>query len=140
MEITYVPIQDVAIGGNVLFTDTPVDGPKCVTHRDGSGLVVLRGVTRNQSKARFLVNYNANIALPTTGTAGPISLSLSISGEPIGSTLAEVTPAAVEEFFNVSGSAYVEANAGCCVTISVKNTSGVAIQVRNANLVVSRVS
>ena len=42
-----------------------------------------------------------NIAIPTGGAVSPISIALSVSGEPLASATAIVTPAAVEDYFNV---------------------------------------
>ena len=72
MEITANAIQTVDSGANVLFTDTVVGGNYSIIHRDGSGLVTLRGLT-NQCRARFKVSFGGNIAIPTGGTVGPIS-------------------------------------------------------------------
>lgn len=144
MEITAIQTQTVAAGQNVLFTETPVKGAPCIQHREGSGIVTLRGIT-NQNRARFRVSYSGNIAIPTGGTVQPISLAIAISGEPLLSTQMIVTPAAVGEFFNVSASAFVEVPKGCCVNIAVENTTGTvvgttaeAIDVANSNLIVTR--
>ena len=40
-----------------------------------------------------------------------------------------VTPAAVEEFFNVFSAIFIDVPRGCCVTVSVQNTSTEAIEV-----------
>jgi molybdopterin-binding protein len=40
-----------------------------------------------------------------------------------------VTPAAVENFFNVNSSIFIDVPKGCCVTVSVTNTSGIEIAV-----------
>ena len=48
------------------------------------------------------------------------------------------TPAAVEQFNNVSAGIYVDVPAGCCVNIAVENTSNQAIDVANANIIVTR--
>lgn len=138
-EFTAVLLQEVAAGQNVLFTDTPICGNKYVIHREGSGIVTLRGIT-NQFRARYKVTFGANIAVPTGGTVGEISLAIAISGEPLGSATMIVTPAAVEDFFNVGASVYIEAPCGCCLTIAVENTSDQAINVQNANLIVERVA
>jgi hypothetical protein len=45
MEITNVGTQTVAANQDVLFTATPIDGNCSILHRDGSGLVSLRGIT-----------------------------------------------------------------------------------------------
>ena len=49
-----------------------------------------------------------------------------------------VTPATVENFFNVSAQAYIDVPRGCCATVAVENTSTQAIQVQNANLIAVR--
>ena len=137
MEIIANALQTVPANQNVYFTDTVICGNCAITHRDDSGLVTLRGIT-NQCRARFRVSFGGNIGLPADGTAGPISLALAIDGEAVSSTTMTVTPAAVEEFFNVYSSVYVDVPQGCCVTISVRNISTVPVDVQNANLIVDR--
>lgn len=44
------------------------------------------------------------------------------------------------QYQNVSIDTFVDVPAGCCTTISVKNTAGVDIDVQNANLIVPRVA
>ena len=139
MEIIANALQTVPANQNVYFTDTVVCGNCAITHRDDSGLVTLRGLT-NQCRARFRVTFGANIALPTGGTVGPISLAIAIDGEAVRATTMIVTPAAVEEFFNVFSSVFVDVPRGCCVTISVKNITTTDIEVQNANLIVDRVA
>lgn len=139
MEITANELQTVLENQNVLFTDTVVPGKACTMHRDGSGLVSLKGLT-NQCRARFKVSFGANIAVPTGGTVGPISLALAIDGEPIATTTMIATPAAVEEFFNVFGAIYLDIPRGCCSQISVRNTSTQSVEVQNANLIIERVA
>ena len=136
-EYVAVATQEVAQNGNVIFTNTAVRGTNCIKHREGSGIITLRGIT-NQCRARYFVDFSANIAVPAAGTAGEISLALAISGEPVLSSQMRSTPAAVSQFNNVSAGIYVDVPAGCCVNIAVENTSGVAIDVANANLVVNR--
>lgn len=139
MEIIANELQTVLSGANVQFTDTVVPGKTCTMHRPGSGLVSLRGIT-DQCRARYKVSFGANIAVPTGGTVEAISLAIAIDGEAIASTTMITTPAAVEEFFNVFGSIYLDIPRGCCSQISVKNTSTQSIEVQNANLIVERVA
>lgn len=138
-EYTYNALQTVAAGQNVLLNETPVGGSGCINHRDGSGIVTLRGIT-NQCRARYKVSFGANISVPTGGTAGAISVAIAISGEPLQSATAIVTPAAVNEFFNVFTAVYIEVPKGCCVSVAVENTSTQAVNVQNANLIVERVA
>ncbi len=102
----------VAAGEDVALTETPVCGSKCIVHRQGSGIVKLRGIT-NQCRARFLVSFSGNIQIPTGGTVEAISLALAVDGEPLQSTRMIVTPAAVSNMFNVSAQAYVDVPCGC---------------------------
>lgn len=139
-EFTAVAQQTVEPNQVILFTDTAVRGNNSIMHRDGSGLVSLRGLTCCQPRARFRVSFGGNIAIPTTGTVGPISVAIAIDGEPVASTKMIVTPAAVEEFFNVSRDVNIDVPAGCCTQISVENTSTGDILVENANLMVERVA
>ena len=139
MEITANAIQVVADGASVLFTDTVVGGNCAITHRDGSGLVTLRGLT-NQCRARFRVSFGGNIAIPTGGTVGPISLAIAIDGEAVATTTMISTPAAVEEYQNIFSAIFLDIPRGCCSQISVKNISDQDIEIQNANLIIERVA
>ena len=139
MEITANAVQTVAANQNVLFTETAVPGSCSILHRDGSGLVTLRGLTR-QYRARFKVIFGGNIAIPTTGAVGAIRLAIAIDGEPVPTTTMIATPSAEEEYFNVFSAIYLDVPAGCCITIAVENISTQPILVQNANLIVERVA
>ena len=85
MEITANALQTVNENQNVLFTDTVTCGNCSITHRDGSGLVTLRGLT-NQCRARFKVSFGGNIGIPTGGTVEAISIAISLDGEAVATT------------------------------------------------------
>ena len=136
--------------------NTTIGCPKgYVYHREGSGIVTLRGITNN-CFARYQVTFNGNIAIPDGGTVGPISVALAIDGEPILTSRAIVTPAATAtdpptqaNFFNATSTAIITVPRGCCFNISVENTSesatpattpAPAILVQNANMTVSRIA
>lgn len=137
-EFTNTFVQQVAANSNVVFTETPVAPSGCIVHREGSGMITLRGNT-NQCRARYKVVFGGNIAIPTGGTVGAISIALAIEGEPLGSATATVTPAAVADEFNVFAAAFVDVPRGCCVTVGVRNINTQTIEVNNANLIVERV-
>ena len=138
-EFTNANIVTVAAGQNVPLTETAVTGKPCIVHREGAGIVTLRGLTQ-QCKARFRVAFGANIAIPTGGTVEAITAALVINGEALNSATAIVTPAAVENYFNIYVSAIVEVPKGCCVTVAMKNTSTQAINFANSNMTVDRIS
>lgn len=138
-EYTAIAAQTVAENGNVLFTESPVSSSRCISHRDGSGVVTLRGLT-SQCKARFKVYFGGNIAVPSGGTAEAITIAISVQGEALASTSMIVTPAAVETYGNVSGAVFIEVDQGCCATVAVKNISSQAVLVSNANIIIERVA
>ena len=139
-EYVYNPIQEVEAGQNVLLQDSIPCNRGYVIHRNGSGILTLRGIVNNPCArfARYKVEFNGNIAIPTDGTAGEISLALAIDGEPIQTSRARITPTVVNAYFNVTSVANITVPSGCCLTISVENTSGDSINVQNANLTVDR--
>lgn len=140
-----------------ILLNTTIGCPKgYVLHREGSGIVTLRGITNN-CFARYQVTFNGNIAIPEGGTApAPISIAIAIDGEPVLTSRAVVTPAAAAEappsslnYFNVTSTAIVTVPRGCCFNVSVENTSesptpattpAPAINVQNANMTVSRIA
>ena len=138
-EFTYNPVQTVAPNQPVVLQTTISCNKGYVYHRNNSGIVTLRGVTNN-CFARYQVTFNGNIAIPTGGTVEEISIALAQTGEPLQSSRARVTPAAVENFFNVTSTAIFTVPRGCCYTIAVENTSGQAIEIQNANLTISRIA
>lgn len=140
-------IQVVNPGESVIFTDTPVPCERgFIRHRDDSGNFLLSGWMPNRfnrcccraKSATYLVDFGANIAIPTGGTVGPISLAINIDGSTIPASTMTVTPAAVDEYFNVSRAINAEIWNGCCETITVTNTSDQPINVQNANIIFGR--
>ena len=139
MEITANAIQTVAANQNILFPTTTVPGSCSMVHRIGSGLVTLRGLGQ-QARARFQVWFGGNVAVSTGETLAPILLAITLGGETLPATQMIVTPAAVEDFFNVSASVFLDIPSGCCQSISVKNIGTTDIDVQNANLIIERVA
>ena len=149
-EFTYNPIQEVQPNQNVILNTSIPCNKGYVLHRNESGIVILRGIVNNACGcfARYQVTFNGNIAIPEGGTVGPISVALSLDGEPIQTSRAIVTPAAVDEYNNVTSTAIITVPRGCCFTVAVENTSapaaagGVApaINVQNANMTVARIA
>lgn len=132
--------QTVAAGQNVLFTETAVKSCNCnIMHREGSGVVTLRGSNKCCNPARYKVTFGANIAVAAGGTVGAISAAIALAGEPLYSATAIETPAAVGEFNNVFAAAIISVPCNCCLSVAVENTSGTPIDVANANIIVERI-
>ena len=119
-----------------------------VIHDDGTGVFTLRGCGSN-CFARYRVTYNGNIAIPEGGTVAPIAVAVTVNGEARMASRAIYTPAAAEEYGNVTSTALVTVPRGCCFSVSVRAVSGitdgtntppVAISQINGNLVIDRVA
>lgn len=142
--------QNVAFGQNLLLIDSIQCPRGYVVHRNGSGILTLRGcASGNACFARYEVTFNGNIAVPTGGTASAIAVALAIDGEPLQSSRAIVTPAAVEQYFNVTSTAIITVPRGCCYTVALENVNaGVGaeivdeqtISVADGNLTVTRIA
>ena len=157
-EFTNNPVQLVQPNQQVLLNTTIGCNKGYIIHREGSGIVTLRGIVNNPQScfARYQATFNGNIAVPNGTTVSPISLSIAIDGEPVLTSKAIFTPAAAADatetdnnYGNVTSTAIVTVPRGCCFNISVENTSTIpaaagsnapAINVKNANLVVSRIA
>lgn len=140
-------IQVVNPGESVIFTETPVPCRRgFVRHRDDSGNFLLSGwvpnsygCCRNQNgSANYLCDFGANISIPEGGTVGAISLAIAIDSATIPTSTMTVTPAAVDEYFNVSRAINIDVWKNCCETVTVRNISDQPIQVQNANILFSR--
>ena len=140
MEIVANAVQTVAVNQDVLFTDVSVRGNASVLHREGSGIVTVRGLANGQCRARFRAVFGANIAVPTGGTAGPIELAIAINGEAVPSSRMISTPADVGDYNNVSADIYIDVPIGCCTQLSVQNDGTIPVNVQNANFIVERVA
>ena len=141
VEYSGIALQTVAVDDNVLFSNGNRACRKgFISHRDDSGIFFLKGAT-NGCKAIYQVHFDGNIAIATGGTVEPISVAITINGEALGNATAIATPAAIGDFWNVSITTFIDIPCGCCVTVSVENTSDTtAIDVTNANIIFERVA
>ena len=139
--------QAVSLNDPVLFTASIPCTKGYIYHEDETGIFILRGITTG-CFARYQVTFNGNIAIPTGGTVGPIAIAIAVNGEPRPTSRAIFTPAAVDEYGNVTSTAIITVPRGCCFSLSVRAVSAVdptatpapAINVQNANLVISRIA
>lgn len=143
--------QSVALNAPIIFTASIPCSRGWVYHEDESGIFILRGMTNNQCFATYQVTYNGNIALPEDAEAvEPIAIAITVNGEPRITSRAIFTPAAADEYGNVTSTAIIKVPRGCCFTVSVEYVSGITadtatvpppvINALNSNLVVDRIA
>lgn len=140
-EYSFPLVQTVADNANILFLNgNRACNKGIISHRADSGIFRIKGAS-NGCRATYRVTFNGNISIATGGTVEPITVALQEDGETVNNAVATVTPAAIEDFFNVSLDTFITIPCGCCVTVSVKNVSSTtAIDVRNANIIIARVA
>ena len=124
--LTRDAVETVALNTPIPFIDSIPCNKGYVIHASGSGIFVLRGVVNNPSCcfARYEVEFTGNISIPTGGTVTPIATAIVVSGESREGSRSIYTPAAVDEYGNVTSRATVNVPKGCCFTVSVEYVNG----------------
>ena len=148
-EYLAVSAQEVALNAPIIFTASIPCTKGYVYHEDETGIFILRGITCNQCFATYQVTYNGNIAVPEEGDLTPIAVAITVNGEPRITSRAIFTPAAVDEYGNVTSTAIIKVPKGCCFSVSVEYVTGITdgitiptpnINVLNSNLVIDRIA
>ena len=150
-EFLYNDIQEVSLNSPVLFRASIPCTRGLIYHEEDTGNFILKGRVNNQCAqfAHYQVTFNGNIALPEGATVTPIAIALNINGEPRLTSRAIFTPAAVEEFGNVTATAIIKVPRGCCFSLGVDSvpastdptvTPAPVIEVQNANLTIARIA
>ena len=148
-EFTYPELQTLPYRQAALLNNTSCGCNKgYINHQNGFGSISLSGQCNNPCArfARYVVQYSCNIALSEGATVGEIQTALTLNGEPIIDTIASSTPAAVGDFWHVSGFKTIDVPVGCCPTVAVENVSpppaaggaNPLIDMRNLNVSVIR--
>lgn len=144
-------VQQVALNAPVIWTASIPCTKGYVYHEDETGIFILRGIVNNQCNcfATYRVTCNCNVAIPTGGAVTPVAIALTVNGEPRLTSRAIYTPAAVEEYGNLTSTAIIKVPRGCCFSLSVEYVQATddptvvptpIIEVQNANLVVDRIA
>ena len=124
--LTRDSVESVALNTAIPFIDSIRCNKGYVIHTSGTGIFVLRGIVNNPTAcfARYEIEFTGNIAIPTGGTVTPIATAIVISGEERNGSRSITTPAAVDEYGNVTSRATVDVPRGCCFTASVEYVNG----------------
>jgi len=144
-------VQSVALNTPVILDASIPCTRGYVYHEDGTGVFLLRGITNSQCYATYQIVANGNIALPAEAEeVVPIAIAIAINGEPRLTSRAVYTPAAVDEYGNVTSTCIVKVPRGCCFSMSIDAVSGVTadptvtpaplINAQNMNVVIDRIA
>lgn len=142
--------QNVALNNTIPFNIVSIPCNKGCVIPITTGVLTLKGGASNRF-ARYEVDLQANVAVPTGGTVTPLALAITLDGVPIPDSIAIVTPTAVEDLWHIHTSATITVPCGCCVSVSaayvdateddaaVTPTPSIFVR-RNASLTVDRIA
>ena len=145
-EYLAVSAQNVSLNQAAIFTASIPCRAGNVIFENDTGVFILRGNTNN-CFARYSVDFNGNIALPEGGTPGPIAVAITVNGETRLSSLAISTPAAAEEYNNVTSTAIIDVPKGCYYFVSLRHvpastdptaTPAAVVSIQNGNFRIVR--
>ncbi len=146
----FAATQNVTLNQSAVFTASIPCTRGNIFFENGTGVFTLNGPRcGNNAFARYKVTFNGNLSIPEGGTAGPIAVALTVNGEPRQSSIAIVTPAAVEQPFNATSTAIVTVPRCCCVYVSLRHvaastdptvTPAPVITIANGNLTIDRIA
>ncbi|MBO5967461.1 MAG: hypothetical protein J6S14_03050 [Clostridia bacterium] len=152
-EYLWNDVQEVALYSPILFRSSIPCNRGLIIHEDETGNFILRGVNTGNccnQWTHYQVTFNGNIALPEEAEeVVPIAVALTVNGEPRYVSRAIFTPAAVDEYGNVTSTAIIKVPRCCCFSLGVEAvpattdptiTPAPIIEVQNANLTISRVA
>ena len=124
--LTRDTVEIVALNSPIQFLDSIPCNKGYVFHQNGTGIFTLRGIVNNSCGcfARYVVEFTGNIAIPEGGAVTPIATAIVVSGEERTGSRSIFTPAAVDEYGNVTSRATVDVPRGCCFNVSVEYVNG----------------
>ena len=119
--------QQVALNSPIIFVPIVSNNCNGVYNNNGTGTYILRGnknCNRCTTPATYQVTFSGNIALPEDAEdVVPIAVAIVVNGEEIPASKAIYTPAAVDEYGNVTSPATIQVPRDCCFTLSVEHTT-----------------
>lgn len=109
--------QNVALNNTIPFDIVSIPCNKGCVVPITTGVLTLKGSSSNRF-ARYEVDLQANVAIPTGGAVTPIALAITLNGVVVPDSIAIVTPAAVEDVWHINTSATITVPCDCCVSVS----------------------
>ena len=109
--------QNVALNGAFPFDVVSIPCNKGCVVPIATGVLTLKGDTANRF-ARYEVDVQGNVSIPTGGTVTPLGVAITLNGVPIPDSVAIVTPAAVGDVWHINTSTTITVPCGCCVSVS----------------------
>lgn len=113
----------VALNGTIPFDIVSIPCNKGCVVPLATGVLTLKGGSAN-SFARYNVDLQANVSIPTGGAVTAIALAITLNGVAVPDSVAIVTPAAVGDEWHIHTSTTITVPCGCCVSVSAEYVDG----------------
>ena len=107
----------VALNGTIPFDIVSIPCNKGCVVPLATGVLTLKGGNTN-SFARYDVDLQANVSIPTGGAVTAIALAITLNGVAVPDSVAIVTPTAVGDEWHIHTSTTITVPCGCCVSVS----------------------
>jgi len=129
--------QTINPGESAVFTtvEVPCNNGLVRARSDSFNLAGRCGCPCKQT-VNYLVDFGADISVPTGGTVEEITVAIAIGGATIPASTMTSTPTALNSYNAVSKAVVADVWRGCCETLTVRNTSSQPINMRNAFIVI----
>lgn len=109
--------QNVALNNTIPFDIVSIPCNKGCVVPITTGVLTLQGSNTNRF-ARYEVELQANVAVPTGGAVTPLALAITLNGVAVPDSVAIVTPAAAEDVWHINTTATITVPCDCCVSVS----------------------
>lgn len=113
----------VALNGTIPFDIVSIPCNRGCVVPLATGVLTLKGGNTN-GFARYEVDLQANVSIPTGGAITPIAVAITLNGTAIPDSVAIVTPAAVGDEWHINTSTTITVPNGCCVSVSAEYVDG----------------
>ena len=113
----------VALNGTIPFDIVSIPCNRGCVVPLATGVLTLKGGNTN-TFARYNVDLQANVSVPTGGAVTPIALAITINGIAVPDSVAIVTPTAVDDVWHIHTSTTITVPCGCCVSVSAEYVDG----------------
>jgi len=114
---------NVALNGTFPFDIVSIPCNKGCVVPLATGILTLKGGNTN-SFARYEVDLQGNVSIPTGGAVTPIAIAITLNGVAIPDSVAIVTPTAAEDVWHINTSTTITVPCGCCVSVSAAYVDG----------------
>ncbi len=122
----------VAAGESVPYNTTIINGCPCIRHRNGSGVVRVKGGTYCKPN-KYNIQFHGNV----TGVTGTFQIGIYLDGELLPESVINGILTTATDVISVNTATEIAVD-GCMSSVSVRNIVGTGMTFNTANIIVHR--